>query len=64
VVLEEHPDTGSISMRNSKEILEEYKARAKDIPEEEGSFGMKNGSGDRDVTSSVCAEDGKNNNST
>jgi hypothetical protein len=57
VVLEEHPDVGAVSTRDSGEILEEYKGRREDTAEKEMMFGEKDG-GRGDASSSVGGEYG------
>jgi hypothetical protein len=58
VVLEEHPDVGAVSTRDSGEILEEYKGRREDTAEDGRVFAMKDG-GRGDASSSVGGEYGE-----
>jgi hypothetical protein len=57
VVLEEHPDVGAVSTRDSTGILEEYKGRQEDTAEDGRVFAMKDG-GRVDASSSVGGEYG------
>jgi hypothetical protein len=56
-VLEEHPDVGAVSTRDSGEILEEYKERREDTAEDGRVFAMNDG-GRGDAWSSVGGEYG------